>query len=54
MTGLELVERGVARDALALLAIPITPLQILLPFLISRYTTGSKPLNIYIKSYPFR
>ncbi|CAF4702979.1 unnamed protein product, partial [Rotaria magnacalcarata] len=28
MTGLELVERGVTRESLALLAIPITPLQI--------------------------
>ncbi|CAF3370773.1 unnamed protein product [Rotaria socialis] len=54
MTGLELVERGVTRESLALLAIPITPLQIVLPFIISKYTTGSQPLNIYIKSYPFR
>ncbi len=54
MTGLELIERGVTKDSLALLAIPLTPLQIILPFLISKYTTGSKPLNIYIRSYPFR
>ncbi|CAF4911135.1 unnamed protein product, partial [Rotaria socialis] len=40
MTGLELVERGVTRESLALLAIPITPLQIVLPFIISKYTTG--------------
>ncbi|CAF4981544.1 unnamed protein product [Rotaria sp. Silwood1] len=54
MTALELIKRGVAKDSLALLAIPLTPLQIILPFLISRYTTGTKPLNIFIKSYPFR
>ncbi|CAF0992405.1 unnamed protein product [Rotaria sordida] len=54
MTGLELIERGVARDSLALLAIPLVPLQIILPFVISKYTTGTRPLNIYIKSYPFR
>lgn len=54
MTGLELIERGVAKESLALLAIPLTPLQILLPFFISRYTTGQKPLNIYMVSYPFR
>lgn len=54
MTGLELIERGVAKESLALLAIPLTPLQILLPFFISRYTTGRKPLNIYVISYPFR
>lgn len=54
MTGLELIERGVTKDSLALLAIPLTPLQIILPFFISKYTTGRKPLNVYIKSYPFR
>ena len=54
MTGLELIERGVTKDSLALLAIPLTPLQIILPFLISKYTTGSKPLNIFIRSYPIR
>jgi PAT family acetyl-CoA transporter-like MFS transporter 1 len=54
MTGLELIKRGVTKDSLALLAIPLTPLQIILPFLIVKYTTGSKPLNVYIRSYPFR
>jgi PAT family acetyl-CoA transporter-like MFS transporter 1 len=54
MTGLELIERGVTRDSIALLAIPLTPLQIILPFVISQYTVGRKPLNIYIKAYPFR
>lgn len=54
MTGLELIERGVTRESLALLAIPLTPLQIVLPFIISKYTAGTKPLNIYVKSYPFR
>lgn len=54
MTGLELIERGVKKDSLALLAIPLTPLEILLPLFISKYTTGQKPLNVFAKSYPFR
>jgi PAT family acetyl-CoA transporter-like MFS transporter 1 len=54
MTGLELIERGVTKDSLALLGIPLTPLHIILPFIIIKYTTGTHPLNIYIKSYPFR
>jgi PAT family acetyl-CoA transporter-like MFS transporter 1 len=54
MTGIELLERGVAKDSLALLAIPLTPLELLLPFFISRYTTGTRPLNLYAKSQPFR
>ena len=54
MTGLELIERGVTKDSLALLAIPLTPLNIALPFLIAKHTAGRKPLHVYIKSYPFR
>jgi PAT family acetyl-CoA transporter-like MFS transporter 1 len=54
MTGLELIERGVTKESLASLAVPLTPLQIILPFLISKYITGAKPLNVYVKSYPFR
>ncbi|CAF4973732.1 unnamed protein product, partial [Rotaria socialis] len=54
MTGLELIERGVKKDSLALLAIPLTPLEILLPFFIAKYTTGRKPLNVFANSHPFR
>lgn len=54
MTGLELLERGVSKDTLALLAIPLTPLEILLPFFIAKYTSGQRPLNLYAKSHPFR
>ncbi|CAF1373492.1 unnamed protein product [Didymodactylos carnosus] len=54
MTGLELLQRGVTTDSLALLAIPLTPLQIILPFIISRYTAGPKPLRLFINSYPPR
>ncbi|KAI2795945.1 hypothetical protein BLOT_016298, partial [Blomia tropicalis] len=53
-TGLKLVEAGVHKENLALLAIPLVPLQILLPWFISRYTNGPKPLDIFIKAYPYR
>jgi PAT family acetyl-CoA transporter-like MFS transporter 1 len=54
MTGLKLIQNGVTKDSLALLAVPLIPLQIILPFLISKYTTGRQPLNLFVKSYPFR
>ena len=53
-TGLKLIEAGVHKENLALLAIPIVPLQILLPWIISRYTNGPKPLDVYIKAFPYR
>uniref|UniRef100_A0A0K2TGN6 Acetylcoenzyme A transporter 1like [Saccoglossus kowalevskii] n=1 Tax=Lepeophtheirus salmonis TaxID=72036 RepID=A0A0K2TGN6_LEPSM len=54
ITSLKLVEAGVPKESLGMLALPLTPLQILLPLFISRYTTGPKPLNVFLKAYPFR
>ncbi|CAL9684831.1 unnamed protein product [Knipowitschia caucasica] len=54
VTGLKLVEEGVPREQLALLAVPLVPLQILLPIIISKYTAGPRPLDIFYKAFPFR
>ncbi|KFM71244.1 Acetyl-coenzyme A transporter 1, partial [Stegodyphus mimosarum] len=54
VTGLKLIEAGVHKEHLALLAVPMVPLQILLPLLISRYTAGPKPLSVFLTTYPFR
>ena len=53
-TGLKLIELGVHKENLALLAIPLVPLQIILPWIISKYTNGPQPLNVFIKAYPYR
>ncbi|CAG0891145.1 unnamed protein product, partial [Darwinula stevensoni] len=53
-TGLKLVEAGVAKERLALLAIPLVPLQILLPLFISKYTAGPMPMSIFLKAFPVR
>ena len=54
MSFLKLIEAGVPKEKLGLLAVPLTPLQIVLPLLISRYTNGPKPLNFFIYSIPLR
>ncbi|KAF3692954.1 Acetyl-coenzyme A transporter 1 [Channa argus] len=54
VTGLKLVEAGVPKEQLALLAVPMVPLQILLPLVISKYTAGPRPLGIFYKAFPFR
>lgn len=54
VTGLKLVEAGVPKAQLALLAVPMVPLQILLPLIISKYTAGPRPLDIFYKAFPFR
>ncbi|KAI3389487.1 hypothetical protein SNEBB_004224 [Seison nebaliae] len=47
LTGLELIELGVPKEKLALFAVVLTPIQILLPFCISRYTANERPMRIY-------
>lgn len=54
VTSLKLVEAGLPKDKLALLAIPMVPLQIFLPLVVSKYTTGAKPMEVYIKAIPYR
>lgn len=54
ITTLKLVDYGIPKDKIALLSIPLVPLQILLPFIISRYTTGPFPMTFYIKAFPYR
>ena len=54
VTGLKLVEAGVPKDRLALMAVPMTPLQVLLPVYISRYTAGPRPMSLFLKAMPWR
>lgn len=54
VTQLKLIDAGVPKDKLAMLAVPLIPLQIVLPFVISKYTTGTQPMEVYIKAIPYR
>lgn len=54
VTSLKLIDAGVPKDKLALLAVPLVPLQIVLPLVISKYTTGPRPMNVYLKAIPYR
>lgn len=53
-TGLKLIEAGVHKENIALIAIPLIPLQIILPWVISKYTKPKEPLDFFIKAYPYR
>ena len=54
MTVLKIIEYGVPREKLGLLAVPLMPLQIILPLVISKYTNGPEPLTLLIKALPGR
>lgn len=54
VTSLKLIDAGVPKEKLALLVIPIVPLQIILPLVVSRYTNGPKPMDVYTRAIPYR
>lgn len=54
ITTLKLIEYGIPKDKIAILSIPLIPVQIVLPFVISRYTTGKYPMSFYMKAFPVR
>lgn len=54
VTSLKIVEAGVPKDKLALLVVPLVPLQIFLPLALSKYTAGPKPMEVYLKAIPYR
>jgi PAT family acetyl-CoA transporter-like MFS transporter 1 len=54
MSIIKLIEAGVPKENLSMLAVPLTPLQIILPLMISKYTNGPRPLDFFVKSIPFR
>jgi PAT family acetyl-CoA transporter-like MFS transporter 1 len=54
INSLKLIEYGVPKENLSLMAIPTMPLQIIIPLLIAKYTNGSNSLSIFYWSIPGR
>ena len=51
---MKLIERGVAKETFSYLLIPLMPMSIVWALLISKYTNGKKPLNLYLTALPIR
>ena len=51
---LKLVEVGVPRERITQLNLPMIPVQIVVTLLISRYTVGPRPLNVFLTSATLR
>lgn len=54
LTVLKITEAGVPKEKLALLSVPLTPVQVFLPLYISRYTAGAKPMDVFLLALPIR
>lgn len=54
VTGLKLVEGGIPKEKFALMAVPMIPLQIILPIFVSKYTAGPRPMDVFMTVIPYR
>ncbi|KAG6443728.1 acetyl-coenzyme A transporter 1 isoform X2 [Manduca sexta] len=54
VSGLKLIEAGVPREDLALLAVPLVPVQIIMPVILAKHTTGPAPLSLWLRAFPLR
>lgn len=54
ITNLKLIELGIPKDKVASMGLFLIPVQVLLPWLIGKYTAGPKSLGVFVKAYPFR
>ena len=54
MSFLKLIDAGVPKEKLGLLAVPLTPLQIILPFYISKKLSQMNPFSLYTQAFVFR
>ena len=52
---LKIIRNGFSKDFVSLfMYTPLTPVNILWPLLISRFTSGMKPLKVFFTAYPIR
>ena len=51
---LKLVELGFPRERLSQLKLPMIPVKMVVMVLMTRYTVGPRPLNVWLVSYPVR
>ena len=54
LAGLKLQERGLHKEGLAVLGVLVTPVALLVPALVARYTHGERPLDVFAQAYPYR
>ncbi|RWS13296.1 acetyl-coenzyme A transporter 1-like protein [Dinothrombium tinctorium] len=53
VTSLKLVEYGLKRENIGILRLPLIPLQLILPWIVTRFTT-KRPMKSFYYMYPFR
>jgi hypothetical protein len=54
MSYLKLINAGVPKETLGLLAVPMTPLQLFIPFYLSQKLRKTNPFSLFAQAFAFR
>jgi len=54
MSNLKLIEKGVPKDEIALLEIPMIFVKIFVTLFVTRFTVGQRPMNVWMVTFPLR
>ncbi|XP_050438632.1 acetyl-coenzyme A transporter 1-like [Adelges cooleyi] len=54
VTNLKLIDAGVSRDNLVIVQTALYPVKMLIPIIVSKYTSGPKPMSTLLNIFPFR
>ena len=54
MISIKLVESGVPKEKIAMIAVPMMPIKFAFTMFISRFTVGPRPMNVWLTCYPVR
>lgn len=54
LSTLKLIDAGVSKDNITIIATLISTIQIILPLFVSKYTSGRKPMNLFLTLTPIR
>jgi len=51
---LKLIDSGVPKDNIMFIHTPLFVVKMFLPLVVAKYTSGPKPMNVYLTATPFR
>ncbi|XP_050523109.1 acetyl-coenzyme A transporter 1-like isoform X7 [Daktulosphaira vitifoliae] len=54
VTSLKLLEAGLPKDNFLIVSIALYPFKIILPLVVTKYTSGPKPMSALLNAFPFR
>ena len=54
LSALKLQERGLKKEGLALMGVLVTPVALLVPAVVAKYTHGDRPLDVFMHAFPYR